>query len=222
MVRECFRTNTGIRFHAELLKELGLDPAHLWPHAAPPVEFGPGLVHAPRLPPVAHISLDPPTPLERPHENLEDLERRVLSALRADAHVGSAPASTHVQVASSSSEGSHRGHSRERTAVNEKQDEEEGDEDDEDDEKQAHVRHVSVSTTRTLVGTAPRGFHQGSEAHTKEAGEVAVNEAKEEHKDAMCPIYDQLALKWWWWLIEILPLEQRKQLPNNKWKRYTT
>ena len=82
--------------------------------------------------------------------------------------------------------------------------------------------HVSVSTTRTLVGTAPRGFHQGSEAHTKEAGEVAVNEAKEEHKDAMCPIYDQLALKWWWWILEVLPFEQRRQMPDNQWKRYMT
>ena len=29
MIRECFRTNTGIRFHAQLLRNIGLDPATL-------------------------------------------------------------------------------------------------------------------------------------------------------------------------------------------------
>ena len=31
MVRECFRASTGIRFHTEGLKEIGLDPASLYP-----------------------------------------------------------------------------------------------------------------------------------------------------------------------------------------------
>ena len=49
MIREVFRANTGIRFHTEPLRELGLDPASLWPHANPAREFGPELVHAPPL-----------------------------------------------------------------------------------------------------------------------------------------------------------------------------
>ena len=81
MIRQCFLTNTGIRFHAELLKEVGLDPRTLWPHAKPGVEFGPGLAHAPRIPPLMpspRISLDPPTPPERTRE---DVERRVLRTM---------------------------------------------------------------------------------------------------------------------------------------------
>lgn len=35
MIRECFRTNTGIRFHAESLRSIGLDPATLHPQALP-------------------------------------------------------------------------------------------------------------------------------------------------------------------------------------------
>ena len=31
MIRQCFLTNTGIRFHAELLKNIGLDPSALHP-----------------------------------------------------------------------------------------------------------------------------------------------------------------------------------------------
>ncbi|KAI0778878.1 hypothetical protein BD413DRAFT_120574 [Trametes elegans] len=41
MIRECFKTNTGIRFHGELLKRIGLDPAALHPSVAerpPPLE----------------------------------------------------------------------------------------------------------------------------------------------------------------------------------------
>ena len=41
MIRECFRTNTGIRFHAELLRRVGLDPVRLHPTVAerpPPLQ----------------------------------------------------------------------------------------------------------------------------------------------------------------------------------------
>ncbi|THH13395.1 hypothetical protein EUX98_g9732, partial [Antrodiella citrinella] len=31
MIRQCFLSNTGIRFHSDLLPALGLDPAALWP-----------------------------------------------------------------------------------------------------------------------------------------------------------------------------------------------
>jgi hypothetical protein len=32
MVRECFRTNTGIMFCSDKLRDIGLDPATLYPH----------------------------------------------------------------------------------------------------------------------------------------------------------------------------------------------
>lgn len=35
MIRECFKMNTGIQFEAERLKEVGLDPATLWPVVLP-------------------------------------------------------------------------------------------------------------------------------------------------------------------------------------------
>lgn len=31
MIRECFRMNTGIRFHASLLRTIGLDPTAVYP-----------------------------------------------------------------------------------------------------------------------------------------------------------------------------------------------
>ncbi|RPD64672.1 hypothetical protein L226DRAFT_528953 [Lentinus tigrinus ALCF2SS1-7] len=176
MIRECFRTNTGIRFHSELLKDIGLDPDTLYPHAKEGIAYGPGLAHAPQIPPLnpsPRISLDPPTPPERTQA---DVEKQV----------------GHAAAASTSSS------------------------------PQMHTRHISTSTARTLIGTttttagSPRfNFH-------KEPVEVHVDEEEEEARDAACAIYDQLQLKLWWWILELLPIEQRKQLPNNKWKKYTS
>ena len=35
MIRECFKADTGIRFHGELLKRIGMDPRSLHPFVAP-------------------------------------------------------------------------------------------------------------------------------------------------------------------------------------------
>ncbi|CDO73380.1 hypothetical protein BN946_scf185013.g14 [Trametes cinnabarina] len=64
MIRECFKTNTGIRFHGELLKRIGLNPAALHPivlDRPPPVQPQPEV----------HLnSIAPPVPqtTEEEHE----------------------------------------------------------------------------------------------------------------------------------------------------------
>lgn len=35
MIRECFRCNTGIQFHREMFKYVGMDPNHLYPFVRP-------------------------------------------------------------------------------------------------------------------------------------------------------------------------------------------
>lgn len=42
------------------------------------------------------------------------------------------------------------------------------------------------------------------------AVEDPVNEEHEDLHDALCPIYDQLELKWGWWLLEYIPLVHLK------------
>jgi hypothetical protein len=52
---------------------------------------------------------------------------------------------------------------------------------------------------------------------------VKTYETEEEHelKDAMSPIYDQLSLKWFWWLLELFPIKQHYQsTTDNGWKSY--
>ena len=40
----------------------------------------------------------------------------------------------------------------------------------------------------------------------------------EEHWDGLCPTYDQLRLKPWWWILEVVPSKQRD---GKKWRKYT-
>ncbi|KAH9932123.1 uncharacterized protein BXZ73DRAFT_101498 [Epithele typhae] len=221
MVRECFRTHTGIRFHAELLKDIGLDPAALWPTATMPLEFGPGLAHAPQLPPLIPapgIALEPATPPERPREHVEELEQRVLLAMRANAH-GPSPYPTSHQV-------SHRIRTRPRTTRC-------------TTAKRTPAPPATVTARRSQSrGTCARLGLDAAHArqHTPVAPErlprrqamddadtdLVVNEVEEERRDAMCQLYDQLALKWFWWVLEIMPLQQRMQRKNATWKKFRT
>ncbi|QRV79032.1 hypothetical protein RhiJN_07047 [Ceratobasidium sp. AG-Ba] len=40
----------------------------------------------------------------------------------------------------------------------------------------------------------------------------------EDEKDAVQPIYDQLLLKWTWWILELLPMKQRYQRHDGSWR----
>ncbi|CCL98902.1 uncharacterized protein FIBRA_00909 [Fibroporia radiculosa] len=105
MIRQCFLTKTGIRFHSDLLHTVGLDPASLFPY----------------------VKQRPPAIYSLPS------------------------------------------HPREATAA-------------------------------TLVDASLPG-----------------NEEEEDYKDALRPIYDQLTLARYWWLLEIVPLEHRRQSKDHKW-----
>ncbi|KAG6908204.1 hypothetical protein DXG01_005793 [Tephrocybe rancida] len=52
-----------------------------------------------------------------------------------------------------------------------------------------------------------------------QASEVADTMTEEDHEllDAMSPIYDQLDLKWFWWMLELLPVKQRYQKGDSSW-----
>ncbi|KAF9039699.1 hypothetical protein BDZ89DRAFT_981890 [Hymenopellis radicata] len=125
MIRECFRTNSGIMFDCDGLRSIGLDPDSLYPHVAP---------RPPALP---------------------------LGNLR--------------------------------------------------------IKSIPSSTQRSQAQQeAALGNYANSEA-------LPVPRKSEEEldlQDALCPIYDQLSLAWFWWILEFLPLKQRYQRGNNSWAVY--
>ena len=105
MIRECFKRETGIMFHADGLKHLGLNPASLYPTVAPRPPALP-------VPPTLSCQPIPKTPQEPIYDALEAF---------------------------------------------------------------------------------PTESEEELDLH-----------------DALAPIYDQLALSWWWWILEIIPLGQRR------------
>ncbi|KAG6916803.1 hypothetical protein DXG01_005268 [Tephrocybe rancida] len=55
-----------------------------------------------------------------------------------------------------------------------------------------------------------------------EAATPAATKTEEDHEllDAMSPIYDQLDLKWAWWVLELFPMKQRYQKGDASWNSY--
>lgn len=49
---------------------------------------------------------------------------------------------------------------------------------------------------------------------------VTIERSEEEHEllDALSPVYDQLDLKWHWWILEFIPFKQRWQANDGSWK----
>jgi hypothetical protein len=46
---------------------------------------------------------------------------------------------------------------------------------------------------------------------------VYMSEEEHERLDAVAPIYDQLDLAWFWWLLEYFPMRQSHQKSDNTW-----
>ena len=119
MVRECFKTNSGILFHIDGLEKIGLDPAALYPAVLP-------------RPPA--LSLD--------HSSLE------------------------------------------------------------------------TSLIQTIPKVAPAPVYDEEEVRI---GEAQESEELLDLKDALAPIYDQLKLARFWWILEYIPFKNRFQRHDNTW-----
>jgi hypothetical protein len=128
MIRECFKTKTGIMFHTDGLREIGLDPARLYPAVLP---------RPPALP------------------------------------VGSA------KICRMPS----------------------------DAEAAAAVAAATAAASAAAAGA--QGVAGGPEGPMVE--EVF------ELKDALSPVYDQLALAPAWWILEVLVMKYRYQKKDNTW-----
>ena len=51
--------------------------------------------------------------------------------------------------------------------------------------------------------------------------EPFVNEEEEDMLDALAPMFDQLKLAKWWWVLECIPIRLRHQNDDGKWKTQT-
>ncbi|KAF8996537.1 hypothetical protein BDQ17DRAFT_1429684 [Cyathus striatus] len=67
--------------------------------------------------------------------------------------------------------------------------------------------------------TQPIPPKEQSKAEIAAAAEAEMQETEEQLdlKDSMSPVYDQLSLHWFWWILELLPMWHRWQLSNDSW-----
>ncbi|KAF7364572.1 DUF2235 domain-containing protein [Mycena venus] len=75
------------------------------------------------------------------------------------------------------------------------------------------------SIPRSPAPVPPQMNSAGSETAPINAsnGDVFVTEEEHDLRDALSPIYDQLTLRWFWWILELLPFRQRYQRGDNTW-----
>jgi hypothetical protein len=119
MIRECFKTYSGILFNTDGMKDIGLDPATLHPHvlSRPPA-----------------ITIDP-----------------------------------------------------------------------------------SNSDPKPFISKVPKKEQTPDEKTQASTLELHQTEEQIELVDALAPVWDELALNWGWWILELLPLKQTYQRLDDKW-----
>ncbi|KAK7045885.1 hypothetical protein VNI00_007316 [Paramarasmius palmivorus] len=130
MIRECFKTNTGIMFHTDLLKEFGMNPDALYPEVLP---------------------RPPALPIVR---------------------------------------GKH------------------------------HIQHIPSKSVLARLTQNQQEIHLPNFSGSESTLERPRTEEELELADALSPIYDQLSLKWFWWLLEFWPIKVRYQKSDNSWANY--
>lgn len=138
MIRECFKTKSGIKFDSEKLRHIGLDPSTLL------------------------------------YDDNGDIPKRPPPAEVNSAKITKAPAPP----------------------------------------KQPNILVRAWRGVKSFLGfgsAAEDGPHVDSGPHPP------TTEEEEELKDALSPMYDQLEIKWYWKVLEYLPLTTRYQNSKNVW-----
>ncbi|KAJ3802202.1 hypothetical protein GGU11DRAFT_673408 [Lentinula aff. detonsa] len=129
MIRECFKTNTGIMFDRDGLRDLGMNPDALYPDVLP---------------------RPPPLPV-------------------GDACIQDIPTEGSLSQV----------------------------------QKDSALKNYSGDPSELGAGAV-----------------VTQTEEQLELLDALSPIYDQLSLVWFWWILEFFPIKQRYQRGDNSWSSY--
>ena len=208
MIRECFLARTGIQFEADRLRELGLDPDTLYPKVSkPPVESFIPSPPATSTPEVAHkeshtkaetkdTKIDPPPETEKAAPTLVHSFAPALG----EAKPGMTESEEqHTRVNNISMDG---------TLV------------DEADDTKAEIMSNVTEENEPVVDDDEDEKDKKDSASTANEGNLP-----EEHhnaRDRVSPIFDQLKLAKYWWILEFIPLRERVQKADGTFKKKWT
>ena len=76
---------------------------------------------------------------------------------------------------------------------------------------------IDSSNPKHFIADIPKKDPTPEELAQISAEQLNQTEEEIELSDALAPIYDELAIGWAWWILEIYPLRNRYQTSDNKW-----
>ncbi|CAE6475201.1 unnamed protein product, partial [Rhizoctonia solani] len=179
MVRQCFKCDTGILFHSNLLEDIGLSPESLWPKVLP------------RPAPITSLDQIPE------NSSISPSALTPYGYTRYPTIWGShSAASPYLQRRRGTVIG---WFDRQNSQLSGKV----------DPYEPYFPVHWGMATGHELRDYGPDAW---------QPREPFINEEVEDYKDALSPIYDQLSVNWWWWILEFVPMKQVWRKKENGWR----
>jgi len=81
-------------------------------------------------------------------------------------------------------------------------------------------RPPPLPVTHSRIQSIPRALPKAHYAEVDDLIKIYKSEEEHELLDAMSPIYDQLELAKYWWILELFPMRQRYQrTSSDKWQK---
>ena len=74
---------------------------------------------------------------------------------------------------------------------------------------------------RNAFPASESSYSESSSSLSSNADIPRLTEDEEDINDALSPVYDQLALVKWWWILEFWPISERKK-KKGEWKKEVT
>lgn len=197
MVRQCFLTNTGIKFHADLLRKIGMNPDTLYPA----VKDRPDAIYAPVFKSLGDHPEKTGDNTERPKREEKEAKGTDktlrMSTLKFSSFKVTLPRSWTTPQSHKSGKLRKRARSGRGSALG-----------------------ASCSGTSTGLGdisaTVSSSVSSAMIAPALPSSKV-LTEEEEDLADALSPIYDQLTRKKAWWTLELIPMRHRVQGDDNNW-----
>ena len=193
MIRQCFLTNTGIKFHSELLQKIGMDPDTLYPV----VKQRPEAVYAPVFRSLG--DLDSEKGEEQKEPKSKEKMTHITTLKFSSFKLNLPPSWTATQSMKPS-----KLRTRARSSP-------------------GPTLAISNSGPGSAIGSPDvSGVVSGSALSAIDIPGATTSkiltEEEEDLADALSPIYDQLKLKKAWWALEVIPMRHRFQQEDDHWR----
>ncbi|KAJ1299796.1 hypothetical protein OPQ81_000695 [Rhizoctonia solani] len=205
MVRQCFKCDTGIMFHSNLLEDIGISPESLWPKV---LHRPPAIMSLDQIP--KSVPSTPPLIERQSEPALPAYSRLPLPDSTNDPKFNAGHPGFKDASALDINDPRHPS-ARKYTPYDTITDRQ---------HTQLSRRVNPVEPYIPIWGIRPGHEIRDLGPESRVEREPFISEEVEDLKDALSPIYDQLTLNWWWWILEFIPIKQVWRKKDRSWRRF--